>query len=293
MNVPFRGGALTLLLVAILLAPPSAVLEQKGGYADVRGDIRTGQAIPVEVKDTLIADPWSAVPRDLGPWQGTDDRSWPFDALQRQLAYDTLMVRDYDRDGFLLPAQVMVLTARHGRAFHNPEVCFNLQSDNGITDIPDTTLHLDGIGALPVGRFAVHYEDAPPKLVYNVFLQQEKFSAPTRTTWLRIALDGADESTAAQAEPFLTDLLERIVPHAFAGRSQAKTTWGAIEHTLGPPIALAAALLAAAPLVAEAWWLKRSADRTARAPKAAPPRRAKDPGAQAPPPAAPRPPRRP
>lgn len=248
-KLPYRGGAVGLLLLLVLVTPPTEILESAGAYADTRGDIRSSAATPIHVNDGLTADPTETIPRVLGNWTGTDDDSWP-ELLQDTLQYDALLVRHYTRPGFFEPVQVMVLSGRHAEAFHNPTVCFRSQG-NAVLLMDDTTIDFGG-RSHAVGRMVVD-DGARPKIVYNLYLVEEKFASPARTTWIRLSYSGADLETESQLRPYLLDLMDEIAPHAFQGREAARTTIGAVYTAAGLPFALLAGMVPVVPAGVE--WL--------------------------------------
>lgn len=255
-KLPYRGGAISLLLFLVLATPPAELLETAGAYADVRGDIRSPVATPIDVQTGLSDDPAAAIPRQLGVWNGTDDDTWP-EELETSLRYDSLLVRQYTRPGFYQPVQLMVITAEHAGAFHNPSVCFRAQG-NRVLPIEDTAIQVDD-QEHAVGRMIADKDDQPSRLVYNLYLVEQKFAAPERTTWLRLIYYGANETTAPQVEPFMLDLMSQIAPHAFEGREGERTTFQAVSNGMGLEWALGIAGVALLPVAVDAIWKARKA----------------------------------
>ncbi|MGB1586941.1 MAG: exosortase-associated EpsI family protein [Thermoplasmatota archaeon] len=255
MKLPYRGGAISLLLFLVLATPPAELLETAGAYADVRGDIRSTAATPIEVQAGLSKAPAEAIPRQLGQWNGTDDDTWP-EELETSLRYDSLLVRQYTRPGFYQPVQLMVITAEHAGAFHNPSVCFRAQG-NRVLAIEDTAIQVDD-QEHAVGRMIADKDDQPSRLVYNLYLVEQKFAAPERTTWLRLIYYGANETTAPQVEPFMVDLMSQIAPHAFAGRDGERTTFQALSNGFGMGWAITAAVGAILPVAIDAVLRRKS-----------------------------------
>lgn len=262
-SIPYRGGAFTLLLFLLLLTPPNELLEQRGSYADTVGDSRGLAATPIDVRSGLVSDPAGAIPRVFGEWTGTDDDSWPPE-LQDQLSYDSLLVRQYQRPGFYVPVQLMVITAENAHAFHNPTVCFRVQG-NSVYPMQDTSIEFEGQD-ISIGRIVVEDVEgnSPPRIVYNLYLVQEKFAAPERTTWIRLMFSGANLTTEPQLHPFLTGLLGEIAPHAFSSRWDARTTVQAVHAIGGWPLAAAAIGLAVIPLGVEGMVLVRRRRKAAK-----------------------------
>lgn len=259
-RIPYRGAAVTLLLLVILLTPPEELLTRKGAYADTRADIVTTSAIPVELRDGLRSDPGDVVPGELGNWTGRDDPSWERD-LREYLKYDSLLVREYTRPGFYVPVQVMILTARHAHAFHNPEVCFTVQGGNvsvlNGTRIPAPAAP-DGSSA-PVGRLLITYPETgqPAKLVYNLYVVERHDAAADRTTWIRLSLPGVDANNTDALEPYLLDLMSGLAPYLFHGTGTARTTAEWVANAAGWPAAIAAGIGTLVPVAAEGVWLAR------------------------------------
>lgn len=279
-KLPYAGALVTLLVAVLLLTPPGELIDRQGAYADTRGDVFTDAAVPVELEDGLREEPGQVLPRELGNWTGEDDTSWP-EVLDDYLAYDSLLVRDYEHPGFYFPAQVMILSARHARAFHDPEICFSVQGGqvetlatkplpapepfgaNGTTATGQASQSTteEARPLAPVGRMHITYpsEDgngsrAPPKLVYNIYVVERHDAAPDRTTWIRLSMAGVGQNSTEQVEPYLEDLLQRVVPYMFQASGQARTTAQWLQTTYGTPALIVAGLAAAAPVTGEALW---------------------------------------
>lgn len=257
---PYRGAVVSLLLVLVLVTPPSAALERDGAFADTRGDLFTDQAVPVRLKDTLKGD-FDRVPDRPGNWSARDDNSWP-EILDRYLAYDDLLVRDYARPGLYIPVQLMVLSARQAQAFHNPQICFTVQG--GLPqELAPTTIPVQGVAntsVVPVGRMLIEYPAGAnllPRLVYNLYIVERHLLAPDRTTWFRLSVVGVDPNNLTAADALLHDLAVQLVPTLFTASGDARTTWSWIAAGYGPGWAALATLLAVAPVGLEAAVLAR------------------------------------
>lgn len=255
---PYRGGAASLLLAVLLLIPPAAVLDREGAFADSRADLFTTRALPVRLKDTLRTD-LSTIPPTPGNWTSQEDRSWPA-ILGTYLRYDALLVRDYVTQGLYQPVQLMVLTARHATAFHNPELCFTVQGGD-VHVLPPTSLAVPGVASaanVTVGRLLVTYANlTQPVLVYNVYVVERHLLAADRTTWVRLAFFGADPDHLEDADAMLTELAGRLLPTMFSTSGQARTTLGWVAANFGATAATASVLAALAPAVAEVVLLRR------------------------------------
>lgn len=263
MQVPYAGAVVTVLLVAVLLTPPGELVDRQGAYASQKGDVITGDAVAVELRDGLRSDPGEAVPREIGPWNGTDDDSWPAE-LEDWLAYDELLVRDYEREGLYFPVQLMVLTARHSKAFHDPQICFDVQGGE-VTPLEGLALPAPGpteAEEVEVGQLHISYpaEDendtrGPPRLVQNLYVVERHDAAADRTTWIRLSMSGVGEDSADEASEHMIELMEQITPHLFYATGEDRTVAHWAQATYGNGGLVAALGLAAAPLVLHGAWL--------------------------------------
>lgn len=250
---PYRGAIATLLLALLLATPPSAALDRDGAFADTRGDLFTDRAVPVRLKDTL-RDDLARIPTHPGEWSSRDDTSWP-EVLDRYLAYDDLVVRDYAKPGMYVPVQLMAISARQAGAFHNPEICFTVQG-GAPRNLEGTSIEVDGVAnrsTVPVGRMLIEYpgDDLLPRLVYNVYVVERHLLAADRTTWIRLSIVGVDPDNLTAHDALLQDLAQDLVPSLFSASGQARTTYGWLHAAYGPQWAALAVLVAAVPVAAE------------------------------------------
>lgn len=256
MSLPYRGAAATLLLGAVLLTPPTELVEREGAYADTTGVALSADAVPVKLLDGLTGDVSSAIPWQLGEWKGGPDPDWTED-LSTYLGYDSLLVRDYLLPGLYVPVQLLVITARQAGAFHDPTACLETNSGR-VHPLAVTTVDSpasEGPPA-PVGRFLVTYPEAPARLVYSLYVVENHLAAPHRVTWVRLLVDGVDPDAPEAFDAPLAELLARVVPHLFQGAASERTTLGWVSSQGGPPAALGAVLATLAPVGIELAWLR-------------------------------------
>lgn len=259
-DLPYRGAAVTVLLVILLLTPPSELFHREGAFADTRADIQTSLAEPIVLNDGLRGDVKAVLPTELGEWRGVNDESWD-EQLSQRLQYDQLLVRDFQKDGLFVPVQSMVLTARHAQAFHDPEVCFSVQGGQ-VSHLSPTSVQVpsdSGFVDIPVGRMLIEYDNASiaAKLVYNLYIVETRDAAPDRTSWIRLTLQGAVPSAVDSYEPLFQDLLGQMVPYLFHGAGDARTTFHWIGQTAGWWVAAIGAVAAFIPVAGEWAWLWR------------------------------------
>lgn len=256
MILPYRGAAGTLLLGALLLTPPTELVEREGAYADTTGVALSADAVPVKLLDGLTGDVSRAVPLQLGAWKGGPDPDWTED-MSTYLGYDSLLVREYLLPGLYVPVQLLVVTARQAGAFHDPTVCLKAGSGR-VYPLATTTVASpasDGTPA-PVGRFLVTYPEAPARLVYSLYVVEHHLASPHRTTWVRLLVDGVDPDAPEAFDAHLADLVERVVPHLFQGAVGERTTLAWIGSKGGVPAALGAVLATIAPVAIDLAWLR-------------------------------------
>lgn len=261
--MPYRGGLVTLVLAILLVAPPSGLMNREAAFVDTSGAVRSGQAQAIDFSDGLRPDIADRLPLELGPWTGSVDASWP-ERLQDTLDFDDLVVHDYTRPGVLSYLQVMVLTARHGNAFHDPQVCFSGTRGGQVETLASTTTSLPGGAQIPVGRMLVTYsaEDGrPAKLVYNVYVIEKHAIAPDRTTWIRIMFPNAAPDHLEETEALVANLLDLSLPHIFQGTAAHRTTMEWIASEFGTVAAGLAALVTMGPVWLE-WRSTRVHHRT-------------------------------
>lgn len=249
---PYRGAIATLLMAILLVTPPATVLDREGAFADTRADIFTSSATPVRLKDTLRTD-LASIPAQVGDWTGHDDQSWPA-VLGKYLQYDNLLVRDYLSPGLYQGVQLMVLTARHPAAFHNPEICFTAQ-DGVVRNLESTEVDVGGVAAatqVSVGRMLITYPDGlPARLVYNLYVVERHLLSQDRTTWIRIAMTGVDPDNLTDADARMHELEAHLAPTLFSTSGEARTTLQWVNANFGPVAAAAAVLATLAPVGAE------------------------------------------
>ncbi|MBW3583330.1 MAG: EpsI family protein [Euryarchaeota archaeon] len=256
--VPYRGAAITTLLIVLLVTPPAELFHRDGAFVDTRADLRTSDATPIVLSDGLRSDIQDVLPLQLGKYKGVADHSWDAN-LSKILYYDQLVVRDYVTPGIFYPFQLMVLTARHANAFHDPEVCFSNQGGN-VRHAEPTAIHLGGaLGAfqVPVGRMVIHYDDAPAKLVYNVYVVETHDAAPDRTTWIRVTLPGVVPSAVDSYDALFKEFIGGVAPYIFHGAGGARTSFEWLGNVAGWPVAYGIGLVAVAPLAGEWIWSRR------------------------------------
>jgi hypothetical protein len=257
-NFPYRGGIATFLLAVLLLTPPAGALERDGAFADTSGNAFSGNAVSVRLKDTLKTD-LNAIPATVGEWHSRDDNSWPA-ILQRYLAYDALLVRDYTRPGLYVGIQLMVLSARHAAAFHDPEICFQAQ-DGIVEPLTPTEFQVEGVSSktnVSVGRLRVTYPgDEAPRLVYNLYVVERHLLAPDRTTWIRFTAQGHAANNITAGDELIRPLAEQLIPSLFTASGQARTMFEWIQVGYGAGFAVLAAAVAGAPLALESVLLAR------------------------------------
>lgn len=266
-RIPYAGAVVSVLLVALLLTPPGELVDREGAYASQRADVFDESAVPVELADGLRSDPGEVIPKQLGDWNGTDDDSWDTETLDRNLAYDHLLVRDYEAPGLYYPVQLMVLTARHDQAFHDPEVCFDVQGGM-VQALEDVSMQAPGPAeaeTMNVGQLHISYADeadngtgGPPKLVHNLFVVERHDAAPDRTTWIRLSIPGVAQDDVDQVAPVLTGLMEQVTPYLFHATGEDRTVGHWVNASHGTPALAGAVVLAVAPVLGHGAWLWRT-----------------------------------